>query len=298
MVYGWNHWLVVRGYTASAAPAGFDDTSLSISGFMVNNPWPPTPSFYNAAVAPPPPHGGSDGCGTGGNRGVVDEHIAYTTWQADYMTGIPSGHWAGKFVAVCDPDPPPSRPGQFPREIMKPLVGNRLIDASVAVDRAKEGLELHGLLDRDVYKRVFGAVRPGHPQLVQRLDRFDSFYSIIPYTGPGGTTPLTVAVDARTGVYRQSAVAADANASVAPSLEVQGARRQIVGRSLQLPDPLGRLLVRPEAVCQYPTLVWKPCRESLSPFWPFHLFTVGNHQIYVRTDGAVFTTLHDQVRGI
>ena len=107
-----------------------------------------------------------------------------------------------------------------------------------------------------------------------------------------------MAVDARTGVYRQSAVAADVKSSVAPTLEAQAARQQIVGRSVQLPAPLGRLLVRPEAVCQYPTLVWKPCRESLSPFWPFHLFTVGNHQIYIRTDGAVFTALHDQDRGI
>jgi len=36
-------------------------------------------------------------------------------------------------------------------------------------------------------------------------------------------------------------------------------------------------------------LVWKPCMESLSPFFPFHMFTVGAHGIYVRTDGVIFT---------
>jgi hypothetical protein len=72
----------------------------------------------------------------------------------------------------------------------------------------------------------------------------------------------------------------------------------IAGRRVELPDRLGRLPVRREAICLYPTLVWKPCRESLSPFWPFHMLTIGAHRIYVRIDGAVFTALHDDDRGI
>jgi hypothetical protein len=73
---------------------------------------------------------------------------------------------------------------------------------------------------------------------------------------------------------------------------------RIVGNRFELGKRQGRLLVRKEAVCMYPTLVWKPCRESLSPFWPFYLFTVGAYRLYVRIDGAVFTTLHDQDRGL
>ena len=56
--------------------------------------------------------------------------------------------------------------------------------------------------------------------------------------------------------------------------------------------------MRKEALCLYPTLVWKPCRESLSPYWPFHMFTAGSHRLYIRVDGAVFTALHDTDRGI
>jgi hypothetical protein len=73
---------------------------------------------------------------------------------------------------------------------------------------------------------------------------------------------------------------------------------RVVDDSFELGDRLGKLLVRREAFCLYPTLVWKPCRESLSPFWPFHMFTVGSHRIYVRVDGEVFTALHDTERGI
>jgi len=66
MVYKGDHWLVVRGYEASAAPTDSADTSYTITAFDVNNPWPPVPSFYGNPPAAPPPHSGSDGCGGGG----------------------------------------------------------------------------------------------------------------------------------------------------------------------------------------------------------------------------------------
>jgi hypothetical protein len=298
MVYGWQHWLVVRGYTATAAPIGFNDASYSISGLVVNNPWPPVPSAGNAALAPPPPHRIGDDCGTGGDRGVADEHIDYATWQADYMTGIPGGHWAGKFVAVCDPDPPPSRPGAFRQGLMAPLPGRQLLDFDQAIARACEGLKVHGLHDRANFKQAIGPSTPGRPVLVQRLDRIDAFYYIVPFTAPDGSIPLMVAVDAFTGVYRQSVVGPHGKGSVGPLIEPKAARQQIAGKVVQLPGSLGRMLIRPEAVCQYPVLVWKPCRESLSPFFPFHQFTVGEHRAYVRSDGALFTALHDNFRGI
>ena len=65
-------------------------------------------------------------------------------------------------------------------------------------------------------------------------------------------------------------------------------------RRFELPDRKGRLLVRKEAICIFPTLVWRPCRESLSPYWPFYMLTVGDARLYVRIDGAVFTALHGE----
>ena len=60
-----------------------------------------------------------------------------------------------------------------------------------------------------------------------------------------------------------------------------------------LPDQRGSLLVRPRAATIYPLLVWKPCVESLSPYYPFHMIIVGDHRLYIRSDGKVFTELHD-----
>ena len=111
MVFGSAHWIVVRGYTASAAPADYSDMSYTIDSFDVNNPEPPTPGGSNPSLAPPPPHtDGTDGCGTGGSRGLANENISYSTWQSTYMTGIPGGYWGGKFVAVADPAPAPTLP--------------------------------------------------------------------------------------------------------------------------------------------------------------------------------------------
>src|SRR5580658_1841669 len=45
LVYGCGHWVAVRGAKTDVDPAG-EDGSFSIDGFYINNPWPPTPSFY------------------------------------------------------------------------------------------------------------------------------------------------------------------------------------------------------------------------------------------------------------
>jgi len=299
LVYGSQHWIVVRGYSASAAPANYDDVSYSIDSFDVNNPWPPVPSATNPALAPPPPHtDGTDGCGTGGDRGIVNENISYTTWQNTYMTGVPGGYWAGKFVCVADPAPPPSHRGIPSRPRLEGLkYDGQLLNAEQVARRAHEGLQAYRLMERPDYAEVLTRSGFEEPVLVQRLDLPDTFYYIVPVR-QGGRIPLAVAIDAKTGLYLQSAVHTAARESLFSIPSQEEVARSIVGMTVQLPGFGGRIPVRREAVCQFPTLVWRPCRESLSPFFPFSLFTVGSDHIYVRSDGAVFTALHYTDRGI
>ncbi len=292
MVYGSAHWIVIRGYNASAAPASAADTSYTIDAFEVNNPWPPVPS-----PAPPPPHSSSDGCGSGGTRGVADQHITYSTWQTDYMTGVPGGYWGGKFLAVCDPEPPPDRPGKQRRPDER-LSGDRIITPEQAARFAVAGLEKYGLFQKLLWKDVLLKAKPGMPYLVQRLDHPDRYYYVVPMQQSEKKVPVLASVDARFGDYRQAVAVPERHSALLPNLDPKAMLKKIVGRRFELEDRLGRLLVRKEALCVYPTLVWKPCRESLSPFWPFHLVTVGNYQLYIRIDGMVFTKLHDAERGI
>jgi hypothetical protein len=106
------------------------------------------------------------------------------------------------------------------------------------------------------------------------------------------------AVDARYGDYLQAARLPRPGPSPLAGLEVDAVLRQFSNQLVDLPEPFGRLRLRDELFCVYPTLVWRPCRESLSPFYPFRMLTVGSHRVYIRTDGAVFTQLTTNVRGI
>lgn len=295
MVYGWQHWIVVRGYTASASPSSSIDTGYSIDGFFVNNPWPPVPMHTPPLTVPP--HAVGDGCGTGGDRGVADEHISYATWQSDYMTGVPSGYWAGKFVAVCDPSPPSTGVGSQ-RKVEPRLKGDRIINASDATHRAIQSIDRTGLAKRPAWQFVADKAAPAEPVLVQRLDRTDEFYYIVPMGGAPHAPAAAVSIDARFGTYRQSIAVGAARQPALYLLESQSAVKMVAGKRFELPDRAGSLIAREGLYCHYPVLVWKPCRESLSPFVPFHMFTIGAHRIYVRVDGAVFTALHDQERGI
>jgi hypothetical protein len=292
MVYGWAHWITVRGYTASAAPSNSGDVGYTISGFDVNNPWPPTPM-----PGPPPPHTAGDVCGSGGTRGVADEHISYTTWKADYMTGIPSGHWAGKFVAVCDPDPPPTRHPERQAPHKPRFDGERLISPEVASEISATALTEVGLAKRKNWKAALRGTAIGEPILVQRLDRLDSFYWIVPRTRNGVTTAV-VNIDARFGDYMQARALAAGEDTALLILDRREVDELVFDRLHELPKRAGELLIREGLACISDHWVWRPCNESLSPFYPFKMVSYGDHRLYVRSDGRVFTRLTTTGRGI
>ena len=291
VVFGSAHWLVVRGSTASATPAGSTDVGYTISGFDVNNPWPPTPT-----PAPPPPHNGGDVCGTGGDRGVADEHISYTTWRSTYMTGVSGGHWSGRFVALCDPEPPPDRHPEQQEPHRSDFDGERLLDAGVAAELSDRALQETGLSERDPWRTALADTQIGEPVLVQRLDLVDAFYWMVPRVREGLTTAV-VNIDARFGDYQQARALADPQGTALLTLRQQEVENLIYDRPHQLPGEKGELLIRPGLACISEQWVWRPCRESLSPYYPFKLVSYGADRLYVRSDGRVFAQL-TTARGI
>ncbi|RIJ71218.1 hypothetical protein D1871_14425 [Nakamurella silvestris] len=293
MVYGSAHWIVVRGYTASATPTSSGDVGYTLSGFDINNPWPPCP-----AGGPPPPHTGSDVCGSGGTRGVADEHISYSTWRTDYMTGVTGGHWNGKFIAVCDPEPPPTRHPDT-QEPQRPsrFDGEELIDRRVAAELSIRALDTVGLTKRENWAKALSGTETGDPILVQRLDRADSFYWVVPQTR-GGIATAVVNIDARFGNYQQARALPDPQGTALLVLDRTEVEELILGRLHQLTDRRGELLIRPGLACISDQWVWKPCAESLSPFYPFKLITYGADRLYVRSDGRIFHSLTTTGRGI
>lgn len=292
LVFGWAHWIAIRGFTASDAPASSLDVGYTITGFDVNNPWPPTPSG-----AAEPPHSTGDGCGSGGTRGVADEYISYATWQADYMTGVPAGHWAGEFIAVCDPEPPPDRHPDRQERPKPRFDGERLLPPEFAVRLAREALKRSGLSERETWAKALDGTEPGEPQLVQRLDRNDSFYWIVPQMR-GGAASAVVNIDARFGEFTQARALAASEETALLLLDPRELEERILGRTFELRRKAGQLRIRPEIACISRHWVWRPCDQSLSPYYPFRKVCYGDEHVYVRSDGAMFTRLTMRGRGI
>jgi hypothetical protein len=299
LIMGFAHWIVVRGMEVSKAPASSEDTNYTISHFRVNDPWPPVPSstyWQNPAQPPPPPHGAADGCGVGGLRGVADQVISYTQWKNTYMTGVPKGYWNGNYVAVCDPEPPPVRRGlSLPRE--RRFDGEQIISARDAIRIGMEWVE-KSLSEDEVWSRVLREVRPIDPIIVQRLDRLDDYYYLVPLASERGLTTAAMAVDARFGDFQQAISLPETEEGILRFADREVIFEQVVNRQFELEKFQGYVHARKETITIPEIWFWKPCLESLSPFWPFRMVIVGGQRLYVRLDGQVFTTLHEDVHGI
>jgi hypothetical protein len=301
LVEGGNHWVVVRGYTASAAPTSSQDTAYAMQSFDINNPWPPTPAARPGQVpADPPPHTDGDVCGSGGARATADINVSYATWQTDYMTANVFGlAWLGKYVAVCDPDPPPKPVARAVAHPPPLADGSKLLGVDALRARFADTLRQAAFAAHPRWSQVFAGVTAATPQLVQRLDRPDSYYWIVPTQDAQGRLRGLVNVDARFGTYQQATGAATGFQSPLNFTSDEELIDHVLAKPIELGDHAGRLVLRREAITIGKALVWRPCRQSLSPFYPFRLVTAGAHRIYVRiSDGAMFTALTNERGGI
>lgn len=310
------HWVVVSSYEANAPPKGPNDTTCAIDGFYLYDPEPALPSSFNHSLVPPPPHFVGDGCAA--TAGLTLEHLTYQDW-GQWMTAVLEGRWATQFLAVgvADTAPEPTessseksppdessskKPSPKQTSSKKPSSGNtdrrpvrqrrrsgkRLVTPAEAARLADEGIRAYGLYKRKEWSKALNDSRPSPGRLVHRLDQDDKFYSLVSYRSARGTT-VVASVDARAGVYQRAGLLFKPREDPI-RVSAEEAMRIIAGQRIKLPDGSG-LLVRKGALAMYPHLVWRPCRESLSPFSPFYMFTVGNRRLYVRVDGAVFSSL-------
>jgi hypothetical protein len=271
LVLGNSHWVVVRGYEVNADPVSSVDQTYAITTFYLNDP--------------------GDGFG-------AKHSIPYATWLSQYMTGVPTGYWERQFLAVCDSDPPPTGPGRIRVPARRRhFRGERILRPERIGELALAGLAASGLFDRDSWQRILPNIHPANPILIQRLDRLDTFYYLVPM-GFRRRVIALVCIDARFGDYLQAArLPSRRNAFRDLNFDPQVAVQILLARPIDF-GRHGRLKVRKQAYALYPTLVWRPCRESMSPYLPFFMATVGNRRVYIRVDGAVFPRLHTHDRGI
>lgn len=287
-----DHWVVVHGVSTSVEPA--PGSSYSINGFWIHNPWPHLQDVKPPLVSPPP-HSATDGCGSGGNRGNAAEYAVYNSTWKDYFTaqtklwGNPPSVWYNKYHSVCDPSPPEL--GQLVLKGDRPLAdGDRFIEAEQATDFALRGVEEHNLRQDQTFELAMRDANPMNPVLVQRLDIHDTFYYLVPFARDNGLT-LVLSVDGLYGNFRGGLVLGKETPK--PFIDRDEAYKRIVNQHIDLEDQDGRITIRKGAFFFYPLMVWRPCRESRSPFYPFFMITVGSKNIYIGFDGTIYPELHD-----
>ena len=283
LVYHCMHWIVVRGVQTDVEPT--PGAAYTVTGLWVNNP----------VFRDNDPHTATDVCGTGGVNGVQAQWVSYADWQATYFTGCnyDSATGASQFISVCDPDEPRI---ELPRRRNEdhPLDGREIASRDVAVELVHAGIERNDLRKAELLGPVRDA-RFDTPVLVKRLDRPDSYYYLVHAMLEDGVIGFGQ-VDALLGDL-QSVFVLDK--PIKPyQLDRARMLRGLLRKPLELGEPEGRFRLRPDTFCVAPTLVWRPCRESFSPHLPFWQITAGSQTVYVRVDGAVFTTLTSVGAGV
>lgn len=264
LVQGATHWIVVHGYHVSREPANINDTGYELLGFDIIDPNRPQ---------------------------KARDFVPAAAWRSDYMTGVVCGRFDGRFVAVCDPEPTRSPGGPtVPRTPQKKVALSAMLTPARISRMAFDGIRRAGLLEGDTWHKAMTGVRPGTHRLVHRLDRPRSFYALVPFE-KGGRVQAQAMVDPYSGTFLGAGASEDLGKSLYMSCAGDEAIAMVAEKRFDLPGERPHMRLRREGLSASATLVWKPCRESLSPYLPFTRLSYGERAIYVRADGEVFTAL-------
>ena len=242
LVFGSGHWVVVTD--VNLAPPGDGTDGAALLGFYINSPSvtpPDAPSDHQAA----------DQCGRDAAHGRLeaDQYVSYAGWTSDFFTGYADSK-RQVFVTVCSSarTQVALRPPVPPVPI---LLGrsNGLIDPDTAATQAVGAVASHGIDTRGPLSAALSGVVPGVPLLVRRIDVLDWHYYLVPLLRNGVAVGVA-RIDAVHGVFMGASAVKPGDID---DLSISGSDEA--------------LLLRDGSVA--PELVWRPCRETRSPFEPF-----------------------------
>jgi hypothetical protein len=273
LVYGWGHWLVVDGYRYDdGLEDGCDLGGRTVDGFYLRN----------------------------SNASEALHFVSCATWHSNYLSYIPCGQYTDDVVVLSairsaeQIGAPESHPQAAmmkrvsgPERRQARRAGSGLLEPEAAAQEARRAAV--GLLQSARWKPALSGASTASPLIVQRLDREDSYYYIVPFTRDGSITARLI-VNAMTGRFEEAAGVERAGEILPPFVEPGLLFKELTGARVDLPGFRARV-VRPGMVGEHPVLVWRPCRESTSPFLPFYLRTLGSDFLYLRVDGQRFTQL-------
>jgi len=256
LVWKCRHWALVTGFEADAVPRSIDDEDWGLRGFYLRNPY-----------------------------GPLDHHVDVRSWVAQYQTGVLHGIWRTKRVVVCTGEAAAAAPELNP-EPEPPFVRQDLLDPARVPAAASAALRSERFARHPRWQEAARETAPGEPMLVTRLNFPADHHFIVPMLRHGKPT-LLLTLDAYDGSYRESApVGPDHPTSIAVAraqLDAMLAEGTVTLDDSREPVPLWS-----NTIAVFPTLTWRPCLESLSPYLPFLHVNTGNRHLHIRLDGKVF----------
>ena len=256
LIWKCRHWALVTGFEADAVPASIDDAHWGLRGFYIRNPY-----------------------------GPLDHHVDVRSWKAQYQTGVLHGIWRTKRVVVCTGAAAAATPELRP-EPEPPFIRQELLDPAQVPAAALATLNGDRFARHPRWLEAARGTAPGEPMLVTRLNFPADHYFIVPMLRDGRAT-LLLTLDAYDGSYRESAPV-DPDHSASPAAARAGLDAMLAAGAVTLEESREPVPLWSSKTAIFPSLTWRPCLESLSPYLPFLHVNTGNRQLHIRLDGKVF----------
>jgi hypothetical protein len=318
LVHGGSHWIVVTGVQYQRDNSG----NYTIVGFYINDPEPQTPwilylkDHLNRAVSPPLPHGPGDACGTGkatgnatGNAsekasknnnsmyGSSDTIVFIKQWndsQWSTACNIKEESLQG-FITVSGASLPLPLLAPEPRLPMRPASMDSLDSdkrEAAAKEAAQKGIHDHRIDENGPLAERLAGYRVGDLTYHTELGTPQRHSYLIRLMREGEQIG-NACVDADT--LELLGVQAPASIMPTPDEMPELALRALTRYAAVLDDVLGPHTLDQRLFEVNPSLVWRPCRQSMSRYYPFLEVDVAGTILYVGLDGRVHRQLtpHD-----
>ena len=166
----------------------------------------------------------------------------------------------------------------------------KIIDANTARNYAHWVLQTRGIHKSKALKMNMKKPSPGEPVLVEYIGKEDYYY-IVPMKDFNQKIYATMIIAAGKANYRESSFAMDTKKPLVftPLTEKKIFSLLIKNKYIKSQDS--------KRVKFHKVLGWKSCKQSLSPFLPFHVVTIKRQKIFIRIDGKVFKKLTQSALG-
>ena len=270
LIWKCRHWALVTGFEADAEPDSIDDETWGLRGVYLRNPF-----------------------------GPADHHIDVGSWKAQYQTGVLHGIWRTRRVVVCAGAAAAAIPKPRP-EPAPAFVRREILDAETIAGAATAAVASDRFARHPRWRAAAEATVPGAPMLVTRLNFPADHAYIVPMLRAGQPTLLLI-LDAYDGSYRESTPVTGEWVIGEWPVSLSAARTKVAALlakgTIAVEGDGEPVPVWPETTSIFPTLVWRPCLESLSPYLPFFQINTGNRLIHIRLDGRVFGDLSIRFSG-